>query len=47
MENLTEELADKPFGDLIRKAVPDFLTETTLEDIVEVFPGRPRWKTND
>ena len=38
MENLTEELADKPFGDLIRKAVPDFLTETTLEDIVEVFP---------
>ena len=38
MENLTEELADKPFGDLIRKAVPDFLTETTLEDIVKVFP---------
>lgn len=38
MENLTEELSDKPFGDLIRKAVPDFLTETTLEDIVEVFP---------
>ena len=38
IENLTEELSDKPFGDLIRKAVPDFLTETTLEDIVEVFP---------
>ena len=38
MENLTEEVADKPFGDLIRKAVPDFLTETTLEDITEVFP---------
>ena len=38
MENLTEELADKPFGDLIRKAVPEFLTETTLEDIVQVFP---------
>ncbi|RKU17727.1 hypothetical protein C6500_14050 [Candidatus Poribacteria bacterium] len=38
MENLTEELSDKPFSDLIRKAVPDFLTETTLEDIVEVFP---------
>ena len=41
MENLTEELRDKPFGDLIRKAVPDFLTETTLEDIVEVFPVAP------
>ncbi len=38
MENLTEELTDKPIGDLIRKAVPDFLTETTLEDIVETFP---------
>jgi hypothetical protein len=38
MENLTEEIADKPFGDMIRKAAPDFLTETTLEDIVEVFP---------
>ena len=41
MENLTEEIADKPFGDMIRKAVPDFLTETTLEDIVEVFPVAP------
>ena len=41
MEHLTEELADKPFGDLIRKAVPDFLTETTLADIVEVFPVSP------
>ena len=38
MENLTEELADKPLGDLIRKAVPDFLTESTLEDIAETFP---------
>ena len=38
MENLTEEITDKPIGDLIRQAVPDFLTETTLEDIVEVFP---------
>ena len=38
MENLTEELSDKPFGDLIRKAVPDFLTESTLEDIAETFP---------
>lgn len=38
MENLTEELSDKPFGDLIRKAVPDFLTESTLEDITETFP---------
>lgn len=38
MENLTEEFTDKPFGDLIRKAVPDFLTESTLEDIVETFP---------
>ena len=37
MENLTEELSDKPFGDLIRKAVPDFLTESTLEDITETF----------
>ena len=41
MENLTEELADKPFGDMIRKAAPDFLTETALEDIVEVFPVAP------
>lgn len=38
MENLTEELSDKPLGDLIRKAVPDFLTESTLEDITETFP---------
>ena len=38
MENLTEEITDKPIGDLIRKAVPDFLTETTLADIVETFP---------
>ena len=38
MENLTEELTDKPFSDLIRKAVPDFLTEATLEDITEIFP---------
>ena len=44
MENLTEELSDKPFGDLIRKAVPDFLTETTLEDIMEVFPVAPGGK---
>ena len=41
MENLTEELADKPFSDMIRKAAPDFLTETALEDIVEVFPVAP------
>ncbi len=38
MENLTEETVDKPLGDLIRKAVPDFMTESTLEDITEVFP---------
>jgi len=38
MENLTEEITDKPISDLIRKAVPDFLTETTLADIVETFP---------
>ena len=38
MENLTEEVADIPFGDLIRKSVPDFLTESTLEDITKVFP---------
>ena len=38
MENLAEEATDKPLGDMIRKAVPDFLTETTLEDIVETFP---------
>lgn len=44
MENLTEELSDQPFGDLIRKAVPDFLTETTLEDIVKVFPVAPGGK---
>jgi len=39
MENLTEELAGKPLADMIRKAVPDFLTETTLEDIVKTFPA--------
>lgn len=44
MENLTEELTDKPFGDLIRRSVPDFLTETTLEDINEVFPVAPGGK---
>ena len=44
MENLTEGLADKPFSDLIRKAAPDFLTETTLEDIVKVFPVTPGGK---
>ena len=38
MENLTEEATDQPLGDMIRRAVPDFLTETTLEDIVETFP---------
>ena len=38
MENLTEVATDKPLGDMIRQAVPDFLTETTLEDIVETFP---------
>ncbi|RKU32929.1 hypothetical protein C6499_02265 [Candidatus Poribacteria bacterium] len=38
MENLKEEATDKPLGDMIRKAVPDFLTETTLEDIAETFP---------
>ena len=37
MENLTEELTDKPLGDLIRRAVPDFLTEATFEDIVKDF----------
>ena len=44
MENLTEEATDKPLGDMIRKAVPDFLTETTLEDIVETFPVAPDGK---
>ena len=44
MENLTEELADKPLGDLIRKAVPDFLTESTLEDIAETFSVVPGGK---
>lgn len=44
MENLAEEAADKPLGDMIRKAVPDFLTETTLEDIVEAFPVAPGGK---
>ena len=38
MENLTEEATDQPLGNMIRQAVPDFLTETTLEDIVETFP---------
>ena len=44
MENLAEEAADKPLGDMIRKAVPDFLTETTLEDIAEAFPVAPGGK---
>ena len=44
MENLTEAATDKPFSDLIRKAVPDFLTETNLEDILDTFPVEPGGK---
>ncbi len=43
LENVQEELseAEEKIGDLIRKSVPDFLTESTLEDIEEAFPVAP------
>ena len=47
MEELKEETTDQPLGDMIRKAVPDFLTETTLADITENFSCRSRRKIND
>lgn len=41
VESVEEKLKEDQIGDLIRKAVPDFLTESTLEDIAETFPVAP------
>lgn len=43
LENVQEELggAEEKIGELIRKSVPEFLTESTLEDIEEAFPVAP------
>ena len=41
VESVEEKLKDGQIGDLIRKSAPDFLTESTLEDIAETFPVAP------
>ena len=43
LENVQEELsgAEEKIGELIRKSVPEFLTESTLADIEEAFPVAP------
>ena len=43
LEDVREELsgAEEKFGELVRKSVPEFLTESTLKDIEEVFPVAP------
>ncbi len=37
IDNISDELKEGRIGDLIRSAMPDFLTETTLDDINESF----------
>ena len=41
MENIEGELKDGKIGDLIRNAIPEFMTETTLDDINESFNVSP------
>lgn len=41
VESVEEKLKEGQIGDLIRKSVPDFLTESTLEDIEETLPVAP------
>lgn len=41
IENIEEELKEGKIGDLIRQAMPDFMTETVLDDINETFDVRP------
>lgn len=44
IEDIGEELKDSQIGDLIRKSMPDFLTQTTLDDINESFNVSPDGK---
>ncbi len=44
IENIGEELREGKIGDLIRKSMPEFLTQTTLEDIDESFNVNPDGK---
>ncbi len=41
IENIEEELKEGKIGDLIRNAIPEFMTETTLDDINESFNVSP------
>ena len=41
IENIEEELKEGKIGDLIRQAMPDFMTETVLDDINESFDMSP------
>lgn len=41
IENVEEELKEGKIGDLIRQAIPEFMTETTLDDINESFDVIP------
>lgn len=41
IENIEEELKEGKIGDLIRHAIPDFMTETVLDDINESFNVSP------
>ena len=44
IENIGEELKEGKIGVLIRKSMPDFLTQTTLDDIEEAFNVSPDGK---
>ena len=41
IENIEEELKEGKIGDIIRQAMPDFMTETVLDDINESFDVSP------
>lgn len=41
IENIEEELKEGKIGDLIRHAIPEFMTETVLDDINESFNVSP------
>ena len=41
IENIEEELKEGKIGDLIRHAIPEFMTETVLDDITESFNVSP------
>ncbi len=40
-ENLDENFSEGRLGELIRKSMPDFLTESTLKDVEQSFPVMP------